>query len=102
MKLTKTDEYKSHGKTFGWGSSPHADWRVMFSLFLFMMFLVVVYAGLSFYQIWQGNFATELTDSSDSPINKNLLKRNTEFYKNREASFESIKSAPETTPDPSR
>lgn len=102
MKLIpKRDEYKTHGKFLGWGSGPDADWRVMFTTFLVLLFLVVVYSGLAFYQVWQGVFSAEIVETADSPININLLKRNTEYYKSKQAVFDSILNTPETTPDPS-
>ncbi len=102
MKLIlNRDDYKTRGRILGWGSGPDADWRVMFTIFLTLIFLVAVYSGLAFYQVWQGVFSAEIVETTDSPINKNLLKRNTDYYKEKQTVFDSILSTPEETPEPS-
>lgn len=95
------DEYKDKGKLFGLGAGPDGEWRIMFSIFMILLVLGVTYSATVFINVMSGSFGFELVDQGDAPLDKNLLRRNANYYKDRRVNFEVIKTSEDTTPDPS-
>lgn len=98
----KTDDYQTHGRILGWGSGPDADWRVMFSSFLILALVASILGGLLFYHVWNANFGTDFGGETESPLDKNLLKRTVNSYKAKQEAFDTLKTSKEMTPDPSK
>lgn len=99
MKNSLDRDYKFHGRFLGWGSGADADWRVMFSVFLILLVVLSIIWTL-LYRSVASDFASQEA-AVESPINKNLLKRTSVFYEKQKLDFESAKTVPEITPDPS-
>ncbi len=102
MKIfQKRDEYKDKGRSLGLGGNPDADWKIMFSIFLFLFLVALVYSGITFINVMSGGFGSQMVDTAESPVDKNFLKKNALYYKNKKDSFDLLKTTKETTPDPS-
>jgi hypothetical protein len=101
IKLFNKDEYKNRGRLFGWGSGGDADWRVLFIVFLILMLASVSYSSSSFIRVLSGSFGSDISSSTEMPINKNLIKRTADAYRLKQANFEAVQSVIESTPDPS-
>jgi len=101
IKIFDKDGYKNRGRLLGFGSGADADWRVIFSLFLILMVLSAIYCGAFFLKVMGGGFGSESKDEGESPIDKNLLHKVAEFYKDKKATIESLKTTKDTAPDPS-
>ncbi len=98
----KRDEYKDKGRTLGLGGGPDADWRVMFSIFVTLLIIVFIYSGMTFINVMRGGFGSQMIDTAESPVDKDLLKKNTSYYKEKKSAFDTLKTEKELTPDPSR
>lgn len=92
-----------NGRLFGFGVSPNADWKVLFSLFVLLFILI---SGVSFYmfvKIDKGEiFVVEKQSAVGSRIlDTNLLKQTIEYYRERSTRLEEIKANKDATLDPS-
>jgi len=99
MKNTIDNSYKNRGRLLGWGSGPDADWRVMFLAFLVVIAVSAIANYIMFKKVRGGYMAED--DAIQSPINTGLLRRIAKYYEDRKAGFESARTLPELTPDPS-
>ena len=99
MKNKPKTGYDNHGNFFGWGSSPDADWRVMFSIFLILICGVGVVALSTFSRMKSG--VADNGSSENRPIDRELLHKTAAFYEAQKLNFAKYQSLPETTPDPS-
>ena len=98
MKNSLDRSYKYHGRFLGWGSSPDADWRIMFSVFLLLLIILATLCTLLYRDIRKEQGAVE---ESGEPVNAAALRRISSFYEKQKLEFESAKTVPEITPDPS-
>ena len=100
MKNSLKLNYKLHGRFLNWGSSPKADWQVLFSLFIIVLIIGAVLGGALFTIVKNGSFGIE-SSTPRLPINQTLLHKTAIFYEQQKLDFAKYQSLPETTPDPS-
>ncbi|MHB1330594.1 MAG: hypothetical protein ACYCY6_01345 [Minisyncoccota bacterium] len=103
MKINffKKDSYESRGSFLGWGSGPDADWNVIFKTFLVMLITVFVLSVLMFVKVGTGKFGSDLDSTTTTPIDAITLKHLAIDYKDLLATFNELKTATESVPDPS-
>lgn len=102
IKIFDKDGYKNRGRLLGFGSGPDADWKVIFSAFVALIFLSVIYSGFIFYKSMNVDFGSETSLAAESPIDRHLLKQYTDIYKKKQTSFEELIIIRETIADPSK
>ncbi|MBX4195754.1 hypothetical protein KW796_02255 [Candidatus Parcubacteria bacterium] len=90
--------YKNHGRLLGWGSSPEADWKVMFSLFLILVLIAGVLSAEVFYSLKDGE-SGEFDNSM--PVDLDLLRKTALYYDKKVSEFKTLQNTAETAPDPS-
>jgi hypothetical protein len=99
MKKSIDSTYGNHGGFLGWGSGPDADWKVMFSIFIFAL-LICAATSVLLYRDAKKSFDSE-SEATASPLNKEQLRRTANFYQEQKLNFETARTSSVTIPDPS-
>ncbi len=92
-----------NGKLFGWGVSPNADWKVLFTIFLALTISVFALGVYMFIAIANGNIF--LVDKPSTIEEKKLdaesIEKTVLFYEARVKKLQEIKSGSNSVIDPS-
>lgn len=102
MKLFKKGKisYANHGRPLGWGSSPDADWKVLFLLFLLVL-LISASLSVRLFFLAKNADLSQAGTSTQINISRSAVKLTADLYTKRALDFKSILSTKETGPDPS-
>ncbi|MEK7194548.1 MAG: hypothetical protein AAB660_02570 [Patescibacteria group bacterium] len=101
IKIFDKNGYANRGRFLGWGSGPDADWKVIFSVLILLLLATAIFSTIVFLNVGNGAFGSDVTSTTESPLDKKLLQNNVKYYKNKQSVFESLRVGKETTPDPS-
>ena len=95
--------WKIEGKLFGFGTSPEADWKIIFTSTLILTVLAVGLSVYIFLKIDKGEiFVVEKQDEqSEKTLDVSLLQETVSYYKNKEIEFNRIKNLVAPSVDPS-
>lgn len=97
-KLFKKLKRSSDEPLLGFGTSPQADWKVIFFSALFLLVTVSLMNGVIFIRIKNGEiFSSTSSQSAElQTLNVAKLKSTIEYYQGKEDQFLNIKSASST------
>ncbi len=90
-------------KKFGFGTSPEADWKIIFVSTIILTILVIVSSIFIFIKIDKGEiFVVEKSaGEGDKTLDLSLLRETVSYYQNKALEFERIKRARTPATDPS-
>jgi hypothetical protein len=93
----------ANGRIFGFGTSPEADWKIIFISTVVLVTTVIVLSIFIFIKIDKGEiFVIErLPDQGEKILNLSLLKETVSYYQNKAIEFERIKNSASPSADPS-
>ena len=99
----KRFSWKVNGRLFGFGTSPEADWKIIFISTVVLVTMVIVLSIFVFIKIDKGEiFVIErLPDQGEKILNLSLLKETASYYQDKAAEFERIKNSTSPSADPS-
>ncbi len=99
----KKSDLKFSGNLFGFGTSPEADWKVIFILSAILAVSFVGFSVYIFIKIDKGEiFLSEnLSQQNDKVLDTNLLKESAAYYKNKAVEFAELKNVGIPAVDPS-
>src|SRR3989344_5765629 len=83
--------WKTNGKLFGFGTSPEADWKIIFISTVALALLVIIISAFIFIKI----------DKGEKTLDISLLKKTVSYYQGKAVEFERIKRASTPAVDPS-
>lgn len=90
------------GRFLGFGSSPEADWRIIFNVGVFLSICMVLFCAYIFIKIDKGEiFTTEPPTDAERTLDIQKLKETVSHYKDRKAVYEELKNNGTSVPDPS-
>jgi|SRR3989338_7295529 len=94
---------KVDGRFLGFGTSPEADWKIIFISALLLAVLVIVLSVFIFIKIDKGEiFVVEkLVGEKKNTLDLNVLRETVSYYQNKALEFESIKNTKTPSVDPS-
>jgi len=102
-KLTFKIHLHKNGKLFGWGVSPNADWKILFTVFSILIIGVFVLGIYIFLAIANGDIF--LVDKALTTIDKKFdaesIKKTVIFYDARAKKLQEIKNSGNSISDPS-
>ncbi|MFZ2048866.1 MAG: hypothetical protein WAV25_01025 [Minisyncoccia bacterium] len=92
-----------NGKLFGWGVSPNADWKVLFTVFLILTVSVFALGVYMFIAIANGDiFLVEKpATTTERSLDSEKIKKTVLYYETRAKKLEEIKSSNNRIVDPS-
>lgn len=95
--------WKINGRLFGFGTSPDADWKIIFISTTILATLVIALSIFMFIKINKGGiFAVEkLVEQEEKVFDVSLLKETVLYYQNKALEFERIKQSVVPATDPS-
>ncbi|MDO8728918.1 MAG: hypothetical protein Q7K26_03410 [bacterium] len=95
--------WKVNGRLFGFGTSPDADWKIIFISTTILIAFVVVFSVFMFIKINKGGiFVVENpVEQEQQVLDTSLLKETVLYYQNKALEFERIKSSVIPATDPS-
>lgn len=87
-----------HRRPFGWGSSPDADWKVIFLGTLILVTFVSILSLLIFFQVEKGWVfrGTEELISEESTLDIEKLEKTLTYYQGKAAEFQRLISGSAT------
>lgn len=86
-----------HRRPFGWGSSPDADWKVIFVGTLLLISLVTIFNLVVFFRVDKGEFFAEEEVTAEIPtLDTEELKETLNYYQNKALEFERLTSGEAT------
>mgnify|MGYP001561766650 CR=1 FL=1 len=93
----------THGRLFGWGSSPEADWKIIFILTLVLAVSFVILSAFIFIKIDKGEIfvVKKSLDQETKTLDMALLKETVSYYEAKAREFSRIKSVVIPAVDPS-
>lgn len=83
----------------GWGSSPEADWKIIFSLFGVCIITFGIYSVYLFWNINTTNLA-EVAPVTQISLSRETIQKIGSFYANKNATLNQLKTQRETSTDP--
>lgn len=97
--LSKKINFKKNGRLFGFGSSPEADWKIIFTLFSAIAIIGIALNVFIFLKIDKGEiFAVEDPASGEGRmVDYEKLKSAVDYYQEKERNFRAIQSNASTT-----
>ncbi|MEK7461624.1 MAG: hypothetical protein AAB586_00950 [Patescibacteria group bacterium] len=103
LKLWKKLNWKINGRIFGFGTSPEADWKIIFVSSVMFMVLIIAFSIFMFREINRGSiFVTETpVIQEEQIIDTSLLKETVLYYQNKALEFKKLKSSAPSGTDPS-
>ena len=95
--------WKINGRLFGFGTSPDADWKIIFISTTILAILVIALSVFMFIKINRGEiFVIERSvEQGEKPFDTSLLRETVLYYQNKTLEFEKIKSSVTPATDPS-
>ena len=95
--------WKTDGRLFGFGTSPEADWKIIFISTVALALLVIIISAFIFIKIDKGEiFVVEQSDEQgEKTLDISLLKETVSYYEGKAVEFERIKRASTPAVDPS-
>ena len=95
--------WKINGRLFGLGSSPEADWKIIFISALILAVSVIALSVFIFIKIDKGEiFVVERSlDQGEKTLDIFLLKETVSYYQGKAREFDRIKSLVVPAKDPS-
>lgn len=101
--ILKRIKLKKDGKFLGIGTSPEADWQVIFFSGLALLVLVILLSLNLFVRVNTGEAYRheETLETRDKALNTTLLLSTVKYYSEKEANFYRIRSSKSSIPDPS-
>ena len=90
-------------KKFGFGTSPEADWKIIFVSTMILAVLVIASNIFIFIKINKGEiFVVEKSaEEGDKTLDLSLIRKTVSYYQNKALEFERIKRAKTPATDPS-
>jgi voltage-gated potassium channel Kch len=87
-------KWKTDGRLFGFGTSPEADWKIIFISTLVLGSLVIALSVYMFIEVGNREISEleELAGQDDKPLNASLLRDTVLYYQNKALKFERIKN----------
>lgn len=107
MEKTQTSSkklnWKVNGRLFSFGTSPDADWKIIFISTMILVILIVVLSVFMFIKIYRGGiFVVERsTEPEEKIFDPSLLRETVLYYQNKALEFERIKQSVTPAIDPS-
>ena len=94
---------KKNGRFLGYGTSPEADWRIIFASTAILAVLIIGLSAFIFIKIDRGEIfvVKESAEQGDKTLDLSLLKETVSYYQNKALEFERIKRAKTSAADPS-
>ena len=91
------------GRLFGHGTSPEADWKIIFISTMVLAVLVIGLSTFVFIKIDRGEiFVVEkLAEQGDKILDLSLLRETVSYYQDKAVEFERIKRVKTPSVDPS-
>jgi hypothetical protein len=93
--------FKREGRFLGIGTSPEADWKIIFFAALIAVVAVAIFSTKMFYVIESGEYATSEDKISGYTLNTDRLKKIVAHYNDRESRFNQIINIRNAPSDPS-
>jgi hypothetical protein len=89
---------KSNGRIFGFGTSPEADWKIIFISGMTLAFIVIALSAYMFIKINKGEIfvADPSVDVKKNALDVDALRETVSYYQNKALEFERIKSVTTT------
>lgn len=103
QNLFKRFHITTQGRLFGFGTSPEADWKIIFS-FGTILVLVVIFLSVYLFLVsdnWKSPGAGNPYSQEGGVLNADLLRETVLYYENKALDFERIKLEKVEIPDPS-
>ncbi|MFZ2763798.1 MAG: hypothetical protein WAX80_02050 [Minisyncoccia bacterium] len=99
----KKVNWKVSGRLFGFGTSPEADWKIIFVSGLTFALLLIVLSIFMFIKIDKGEiFVVEkIEGENEKTLDIARLQETVSYYQNKAVEFERIKAAKVSAVDPS-
>lgn len=95
--------FKKNGRLFGIGTSPDADWKIIFVSTIMLAILVIGLSTFIFIKVGRGEiFVVEKpTEEGEHNLNLPLLRETVSYYQDKLVEFEKIKNTKTPAVDPS-
>ena len=95
--------WKVNGRLFGYGSSPEADWKIIFISTVVLAVLVIGFSAFIFIKTDKGEiFVVERSaEQGEKALDTSLLRETVSYYQSKALEFERIKRVKTSTVDPS-
>ncbi len=95
--------WKVNGRLFGFGTSPEADWKIIFISTTILAVFVIALSVFMFIKIDRGGiFVVERSaEEREMTLDASLLRETVLYYQNKALEFKRIKSAITPATDPS-
>ena len=95
--------WKVNGRLFGFGTSPDADWKIIFITTTMLSIFVIISSVILFVKVDTGGiFIVEKSTEQEAVVlDISLLKETVLYYQNKALEFERIKDSVVPIPDPS-
>ncbi|MDB5266810.1 MAG: hypothetical protein JWN89_625 [Parcubacteria group bacterium] len=92
-----------NGRLFGFGTSPNADWKVIFIIFVLLFVIASALCIDLFIKVNNGEIfvVKEKTSTPVPTLNTALLDKTVTYYRDRAKTLEDIKANRDATVDPS-
>src|SRR3989338_2011453 len=94
---------KKNGRLFGYGTSPEADWKIIFVSTAVLAVLMIGFSIFIFFKIDREEIfvVKEQVEQGSKTLDLSLLKETVSYYQNKALEFERIKKAKTSAVDPS-
>lgn len=91
-------DFKKKGSLFGFGTSPQADWKIIFTTGALLVILGILANALIFIKVDKGEiFVVEAPELlGEHGLNLNTLRETVGYYNSKALEFERIKSGTST------
>lgn len=95
--------WETNGKLFGFGTSPEADWKIIFISTVVLALSVIILSAFIFIKIDKGEiFVVEQSDEQgEKTLDISLLKETVSYYEGKAVEFERIRRGSTPAVDPS-
>lgn len=99
----KKFKWQTNGRLFGFGTSPEADWKIIFMSTIILVVLVIFSSAFMFIIVSKGETLVvgESSVQDAKSLDTALLKETVLYYQNKALEFERIKSLVVPSVDPS-
>lgn len=99
----RKSNWGTNGRLFGFGTSPEADWKIIFISAVLLIILAIASSVFIFVKIDKGEvFALDKSlERKGETLNISLLRETVSYYQNKASEFEKIKNTKVSAVDPS-
>ncbi len=95
--------WKINGRFLGFGTSPEADWKIIFVSAVVLAILIIILSVFMFIKIDKGEIfvVKRLAEEKEKILDITVLRETVSYYQNKALEFERIKKVKAPAVDPS-